>query len=359
MKTKPLASFCFGNHNTPNAVEDYTYFVQKALESSGIRTSITRQIPSTQAILALQEDFDKKEVRSIERFKKINPKSKIIFIATENIEGDSFNDIFELNKILAKAPFLEELGRNQIKTENLPKYLFNKYISRLMRDLQGFHNIHNRIRHDHLGGLHRRYLNFLRVAPLADQIWLMPGLTMVPYTKLFGDKIKPFPFVLSPAKQRHSDAITFGVLLSGKISPHRRGLLNYLGMKEAGGILAESPSEHEVVTSSFDIPLSIRREMLKTVGVYLDLPVAEGSQIFSSIKAAVALEGGIPFFALSQADPGMFAPFVRTFPDIHSLKRVLESHRREDFVEMGAHFSAEAAKAFTPSAYPFLEELLK
>jgi hypothetical protein len=77
------------------------------------------------------------------------------------------------------------------------------------------------------------------------------------------------------------------------------------------------------------------------------------------MKSAVALEAGAPFFALTGADSGKFAPFVRTFADIRNLKEALQVYSKSEFVEMGAQFSSDAAKVFTPSAYPFLEELLK
>jgi hypothetical protein len=187
----------------------------------------------------------------------------------------------------------------------------------------------------------------------------MPGLDAVPYCKLFGDKIKIFPFIIRQGEPRFSEVIHYHALLSGKISPHRQSLLNYLGLHEQRSGPIKKSWEELVITTSFDIPLSIRREILRTAGLYLDLPVSDGSKIFSSMKAAVSLEVGTPFFSYSDADLGKFAPFVRTFEDIRSLKEEIERYSREELVEMGAQFSSDAAKVFTPSAYPFLEELLK
>jgi hypothetical protein len=187
----------------------------------------------------------------------------------------------------------------------------------------------------------------------------MPGLDSAPYIKLFGDRVYPFPFIISNGEPRASNTISFCALISGKLSPHRMNLINYLGMEQPRAALVEYSWENLFITSSFDTPLSIRREMLRTTGVYMDLPVSDGSQIFSSMKSAIALESGAPFFALTGADPGKFAPFVRTFADIRNLKEALQGYSKSEFVEMGAQFSSDAAKVFTPSAYPFLEELLK
>lgn len=360
MKTKTLSQFCVGNHNTPNAIEDYVHFSSEVLISISRVSFASMNIFSNADILLVQEDFDRSFADKVIAFKKISPQSKkLVIIATENIQGDSFNDIHELNKIAFRKESLVEMAHNQLKSLNLASFLYKKYLSGLKRDILGFSNIFNRIRSDHLGVLHRRYSNFLHAAPYADQIWLMPGLDVEPYYKLFGDKIKSFPFVLRPRKPRFSEIINYHALVSGKISPHRRNLLNYLGLYEQRSGPVKKSWEELIITTSFDIPLSIRREILRTVGLYLDLPVSDGSKIFSSMKAAISLEAGTPFFSLSDANPGKFAPFVRTFADIRSLKEEMGRYSREELAEMGAQFSSDAAKVFTPSAYPFLEELLK
>lgn len=359
MKTKTLSQFIFGNHNTPNAIEDYCSFSAVKLKCFLGTILITKQIISGSKTLIVQEDFNSREAKNIILWKTSAQDKKLVIIATENICGDSFNDKLEINKILAKEPDLIELGINQIKSDNLPSFLFKKYLQRFGRDIQGFRSVMNRIKHDHLGILQKRYINFLKLGPLADQIWLMPGLDPIPYFKLFGDRVKPFPFVLTASDRRDPKMIKFRAMLSGKISPHRKGLLSFLSLEQPTGFLIQETWEKLVITSSFDIPLSIRLEMLKTVGIYLDLPVSEESSIFSSMKAAVALEAGVPFFACTQADPGRFAPFVRTFSDIRSLKESVERYSKEELVEMGAQFSSAASKVFVPSAYPFLEELLK
>ena len=349
----------FGNHNTPNAIEDYVHFFKKAFASFAVNSSISKSFSFESDILVIQEDFNQKLVKNVVLFKAGQGGKKLVIVATENIQGDSFNDIHELIKIEHKRQPLLEMALNQVKSDSLPSFLYNKYISRLRRDVSGFSNILSRIRHDHLGVLARRYSNFLKVAPHADQIWLMPGLDPAPYLQLFGERIKTFPFILAAHRPRFFEGIQHVALLSGKISPHRRNLLNYLGLDEPRNNIFEHSWRNTIVTSNFDIPLSIRRGMLRGSGVYLDLPVIEGSQIFSSMKAAIALEVGIPFFAHTAADPGKFGPFVRTFADIRGLKEALQMYSKEELVEMGAQFSSDAAKVFTPSAYPFLEELLK
>lgn len=360
MKPKTLSHFCFGNHNTPNAIEDYVHFSLGVLMTISRTSFASRHIFSNADILVVQEDFDRCFADKVIAFKKISPQSKkLVIIATENIQGDSFNDIHELNKIASRKESLVELAQNQLKSQNLASFLYKKYLSRLKRDVLGFSKIFDRIRSDHLGVLHRRYLNFLHVAPYADQIWLMPGLDLEPYYKLFGDKVQTFPFVLRPSRPRFSEIINYHALLSGKISPHRRSLLNYLGLYEQRSGSVKKSWEELIITTSFDIPLSIRREILRTAGLYLDLPVSDGSKIFSSMKAAISLEVGTPFFSLSDANPGKFAPFVRTFADIRSLKEEIGRYSKEELVEVGAHFSSGAAKVHTPASYPFLEELLK
>jgi hypothetical protein len=349
----------FGNHNTPNAVEDYLHFFKVAFSSFATNSYISKFFSYESDILVVQEDFNKKLVDKLVSFKALRQGKKLVIVATENIQGSSFNDIHGLIEIEQKRQYLLEMAINQVKSNSLPHFLYIKYISRLRRDVSGLSNILNRIRHDHLGVLAKRYSNFLKVASHADQIWLMPGLNQAPYVQLFGERIKTFPFIITAHRPRFFEGIHYATLLSGKISPHRRNLLNYLGLDEPSGNIVEHSWRNTTITSNFDIPLSIRREMLRSAGVYLDLPVSEGSQIFSSMKAAIALQVGIPFFALTEAGPGQFAPFVRTFADIRGLKEALQMYSKEDLVEMGAQFSSHAAKVFTPSAYPFLEELLK
>jgi hypothetical protein len=349
----------FGNHNTPNAIEDYVHFFKKAFASFAVNSSISKFFSYESDILVIQEDFNQELAKNVVSFKAGQGDKKLVIVATENIQGGSFNDIHGLIKIEQKKQYLLKMAINQVKSDSLPSFLYRKYISRLRRDVSGLSNILNRIRRDHLGVLAKRYSNFLKVAPHADQIWLMPGLNPAPYLQLFGDRIKTFPFILSAHRPRVIEEIQYATLISGKISPHRRNFLNYLGLDEPSGNIVEHSWRNITITSDFNIPLSIRREMLRSAGVYLDLPVSDGSQIFSSMKAAIALEAGIPFFAHTEAEPGQFAPFVRTFADIRGLKEALQMYSKEELVEMGAQFSSDAAKVFTPSAYPFLEELLK
>jgi hypothetical protein len=349
----------FGNHNTANAVEDYLFFTTKSVLSISRNIIVSKLLVPETDIVVIQEDFSKKEALELVLFAKSSKTKKLVVIATENIQGDSFNDFLEFNKIVEKNEYLKEMAVNQLKSDSLPSFLYKKYFSRTKRDFKGWCNILNRVRNDHLGVLAKRYLQFLKVAPHADQIWLMPGLNSAPYIKLFGDKVHPFPFIVSNGERQLSNVIRFCALLSGKLSPHRMKLLNYLGLEQPRTANVENSWNNLIITSSFDIPLSIRRQMLSTAGVYLDLPVSDGSQIFSSMKAVIALEASIPFFALTEADPGKFAPFVRTFTDIHTLKNELHMYSKEELAEMGAQFSSGAAKVFTPSAYPFLEELLK
>jgi serine/threonine protein kinase len=352
-------SIFFGNHNTPNAIEDYIHFLKGVFSAFPVNISVSKHLYCESDVLVIQEDFNRKLVNNIISFKRHRDDKKLVIVATENIQGGSFNDFHELNKIKHKKQYLMNMAINQVISNSLPSFLYYKYMSRLKRDISGLSNILNRISHDHLGVLAQRYSNFLKVAPFADQIWLMPGLDPAPYLQLFGERVKTFPFILAAPRPRFFEEIQYGALLSGKLSPHRMNLLNYLGLDAPSGNIAEQSWRNTVITSDFAIPLSIRREMLRSTGVYLDLPVSDGSQIFSSMKAAIALEVGIPFFAHTEADPGKFAPFVRTFTDVRSLKEEMGRYSREELAEMGAQFSSDAAKVFTPSAYPFVEELLK
>ena len=354
-----IINIVYGNHNTANAVEDYIYFIRKSVSSISKNTFISDKIISSSDIVIVQEDFSRGEALNLAKFKKTSQAKRLVIIATENILHDSFNDLHGLCQITDKSPFLIKMAQEHLKSANLPEFLFKKYLSRTKRDIQGFERTLKLIENDHLGILRRRYTNFLEAAVHADQIWVMPGLNLEPYYKLFGERVKTFPFIIGGNSSRIDEVIQYCALLSGKISTHRRILLNYLHLDEPCNSKLQNSWVNQVITSGFDIPLSIRREMLRTVGVYLDLPVADGSQIFSSMKSAIALEAGAPFFALTEAESGKFNPFVRTFVDCRSLKEALQGYSKSEFVEMGAQFSSDAAKVFTPSAYPFLEELLK
>lgn len=346
----------FGNHNTVNAIEDYIYFLTKAFRSLPLKVVISKEIVDDADILVMQEDFKRRNVMEVLEYKKDRSK-KLVVIATENITGDSFNDHLGITSILNKKDDLEKLADSQVRAGNWPSYLLKKYLLNMRRDLRGFRKIIQRIHDDHLSVLRNRYMNFLKVVPQCDQVWIMPGLKTEPYEQLCGSKLAAFPFVLSANKRRDPNLFTFRALLSGKISYHRRCLLNLLGFEESlRGRLVET-KKRDVLISSFDTPLSVRWELLKTAAVYLDLPVSDDSQIFSSMKAAVAIEAGAPFFSLTLGDPGRFGPFCRTFQDIRSLKDNLEACTSEDLVELGANFSAQAANMFSTSAYPFLQEL--
>jgi len=346
----------FGNHNTVNAIEDYLYFLIKTFSSLPFKVMISKEIIYDADILVLQEDFKRRNVKEIIEFKK-NPAKTLVVVATENITGDSFNDNLNITSILDKKDELEKLAKAQIHASTWASYILKKYLLSMRRDILGFHRIIKRVNDDHLNVLKRRYSNFLMIGPMCDQIWVMPGLEVEPYQKLFGPTIVPFPFVLSPARRRDSDLFCSRALLSGKISFHRKSLLNFLDLQEFLKGDSVQTKQKGVLISSFDTPLSVRWELLKTVCVYLDLPVSDDSKIFSSMKAAIALEAGVPFFSLSAGDPGRFGPFCRTFDDIRSLKDNLEACTSEDLVELGANFSAQAANIFSPSAYPFLQEL--
>ena len=349
----------FGNHNTPNAVEDYLYFIDKSAKYISKNTFISHEVITSSDVVIIQEAFSERDVIGLTKFKKITQAKKLVIIATENMSGDSFNDTNSLCQIMDKSPHLREMAQVHLKSLNVPVFLFKKYFSKIRRDIKGFESTLKLIEKDQIEILRRRYTNFLKVANYADQIWVMPGLKSEPYYKMFGEKVHPFPFILVATSSRINEAIQHCALLSGKISPHRRNLLNYLQLDEPYNGGPQNSWQNQVITSGFDVPLSIRREMLRTTGVYMDLPVSDGSQIFSSMKSAIALESGAPFFALTGADPGKFALFVRTFADIRNLKEALQGYSKSEFVEMGAQLSSDAAKVFTPAAYPFLEELLK
>ena len=355
-KKMKKVNIVFGNHNTVNAIEDYIYFLAKTFSALPFKVVISKEIIDDADILVMQEDFKRRNVKEILEYKKDRAK-KLVVVATENISGDSFNDNMEVTSILDKRDDLERLAEAQVRAGNWPTYLLKKYILNMRRDFRGFRNIIQRVHNDHLGVLKKRHMNFLKVGPKCDQVWIMPGLKTEPYQKLFGSKVAPFHFVLSSAKRRDPDLFISRALLSGKISYHRRCLLNFLDFEELlKGKLVET-KKRRVLISSFDTPLSVRWELLKTAAVYLDLPVSEDSKIFSSMKAAIAIEAGAPFFSLSSGDPGRFGPFCRTFEDIRSLKDNLEACTSEDLVELGANFSAQAVNIFSPSAYPFLQEL--
>ena len=347
----------FGNHNTVNAIEDYLYFLIKTFSSLPFKVMISKEIIYDADILVLQEDFKRRNVKEIIEFKK-NPAKTLVVVATENITGDSFNDNLNITSILDKKDELEKIAKAQIHASTWASYILKKYLLSMRRDILGFHRIIKRVNDDHLNVLKRRYSNFLMIGPMCDQIWVMPGLEVEPYQKLFGPTIVPFPFVLSPARRRDSDLFCSRALLSGKISFHRKSLLNFLDLQEFLKGDSVQTKQKGVLISSFDTPLSVRWELLKTVCVYLDLPVSDDSKIFSSMKAAIALEAGVPFFSLSAGDPGRFGPFCKTFKDIRSLKANFEAYNSEDLNDLGASFSAQAANSFSPSTYPFLQELV-